>query len=545
MRLTRASTVATLVCALGCEAGAGGLPPRIEAMPDEIAVVGQAQDIWILGSDPEGDALRYTFESALPLQESTTQIATSANGHGLFTITPLVDQIGEQFIDFIVSDGAAEDRYTIRLEIRSAAGSDATPVFRRPVASGAVVDLAETTCVELEIEVDDSDSSEITLAMAEPILEGSELTTATDGRTAHWRWCPEPQQLQATSEHELVLLADDGESIPVEKRFVIVVRNDEGGECGGSQPVLVHDPRDATTVADLELEAQMLGSDSSAAPVLLYATSDPGTPPEYGSMSAAPMQSTGGDTWSVVVPNPVTDEGPGAQALLYYVVSAVGAEGCVVDHPATGVHVMTVTNPGGEGGAPCAPCSGDAQCGGSSDLCLAQPGGSACASVCEEPGDCPAGFACSPEPLVSVQGAAQRQCVPVAGACVDASPCVGDPFEPNDAVAEALAKPPLASGETPGLTLCPGDDDWFFVSLSSRTKVVAELIGSPQTDLDLVLTSDGGVIVAASEGATSEELLTSSCLNPGSYLLRVYSIFETSAASADYTLNLATDPAGC
>jgi len=545
--LTRASTGLFVVATtLACNAASGGKGegPRIATIEDQVAVVGETLELWIVATDPDGDPLRYRFETALAQAETTAAIGTAGGGRGLFTLTPMVEQIGEHYVDFLVDDGTHEDRYPVRIEVRSAVGSDATPVFRRPVGSGAVVQVEDDPCVELDVEVEDQDSAELTLRMADPVLMGSTLEVGGDGHVARWRWCPTPEQLATSTQHELVLVADDGESEPVEKRYVFVVRHDGPGTCFDDVPIIVHQPRDYATAADLEVEVEVTGGSIASPPVLLYTTTAPGPVVDYAQMDAVPLQPEPDGTWHATVPNPAAGQGPGAQAQLHYLVSAAGAGGCTVDHPTEGVHSVTVTAPTGTGAGLCEACSSDAQCGAGSDLCLAQPGGSACGQACLEAGDCPTGFACSPQSLASVDGASGRQCIPLSGGCHDPGTCIADALEPNDGVGQALEAGPLMPGQYSGLTLCPGDDDWHAISLGARASITAELAGDEHPDLDLVLTSAGGVVVSSSETPSSYELLTSPCLMPGDYLVRVYSIFEIEDAS-DYTLTVATNAAGC
>ncbi|MBM4320790.1 MAG: hypothetical protein FJ125_12770, partial [Deltaproteobacteria bacterium] len=108
--------------------------------------------------------------------------------------------------------------------------------------------------------------------------------------------------------------------------------------------------------------------------------------------------------------------------------------------------------------------------------------------LCERDADCLQGFVCHPEQNVCVACIFDEQCPGrqscYAGTCIDArrceddedcvgartcnlqthrcqpGPCAADRFEPNDGMAGA----PLAGeGLFRGLTLCPGDEDWFKV----------------------------------------------------------------------------------
>ena len=264
---------------------------------------------------------------------------------------------------------------------------------------------------------------------------------------------------------------------------------------------------------------------------MLYSLEDPGDPVDFTKMTLVEMGLDDGDmrdgTWSGLIPNPVANEAEGTSADLYYLISASDnddAEGdCdhLSDSPSSGSYKVTVTNEAGAGAGLCESCSFDVQCGDDGDLCVVNPDGNYCGESCDS--DCPSGYVCSPEPVDSVDGASARQCIPNSGACEGSSggDCSPDDHEPNDSSSDASG--PLSSGTTNGLTLCPGNEDWFEITVSDEAKVPATLDGESPPDMDLALTTSGGTLIKSSVGLTSEEELTSpSCLDPGTYKLRVY-----------------------
>jgi hypothetical protein len=114
--------------------------------------------------------------------------------------------------------------------------------------------------------------------------------------------------------------------------------------------------------------------------------------------------------------------------------------------------VIGSTAPGCGGNTPatplpeflCKPCSSDADCGGSANRCLDQPGGGvACGTDCSSV-SCPAGYLCA-----SVAGGG-RNCIPGGGLCPALGPCNGgcaDGWRCDEASNSCL--PPGDAGVTP------------------------------------------------------------------------------------------------
>jgi hypothetical protein len=261
-------------------------------------------------------------------------------------------------------------------------------------------------------------------------------------------------------------------------------------------------------------------------------------------------------TWAADVPNPVVGTTAGTTADLYYVIVAEDNDDDMgdCDHltqaPTTGSYSMTVTNPGGSGGAGiCESCSSDIQCGGANDLCVrvGTANESFCLTDCTGAGDCPTDYDCSTDPVASVDGTARRQCVPKSEDCSNPGGivCTDDGFEDNDTRAQAEANPVLDPG-TQNLTACPAvsgdDEDWFKIDVSSDAEVTVSVDGTTASDLDLSLLDAGGSPLEWSMSSSSSESITA-CLTPGIYYARVFVV--SSPVENDYTLTYSQTSMSC
>ncbi len=537
--------IAAWAAALGSGCGDDGQAPRVADLGEQVAVVGQPLLLRIQASDPDGDALRYEFSSlSLPMLGEAAELLPTPDGQALFSWTPVAGDVGEHVIDFVVSDGTFDTRVPTPIEVRGAAGDGSLPMFVKPVGEGIVHNLADGPCVPaVTIEVTDPDDAMLELRQEAPIIRGAQLSTSPEGLEGRWEWCPDAEQRAAAGIHELILAADDGENPPTRKRFSVWLQR-AGDDCPSLPPTVDH-----TSVGTVELLADpeivvSAGDDVglSATPILFWSTEIV----DEADMETVFMEQVAGNasmgTYRATVPNPAVPQGAGGTATLYYRIAVGDEDSCFARSPAEGLHELRVTNPGGMGAEICAPCSWDAQCGATDDLCL-QFGVdvSACGQACTGAADCGGGLVCSPEPVISVEGVSARQCIPEAGQC-NVEACEDDDREPNDDLQQALEAPPLSEGLQQGLRLCSGDEDWYAVELEQPARLLALLSGPAMPDLDLALTDEEGILEAVSEGSDSEEDLASDCLVPGSYALRVYS---SSDGVADYSLSYVLDPGAC
>ncbi len=543
-----------LATTVGCKRGD---PPILLDVGDQVAVVGEQLVVQLVASDPDGDSLTFNFSAAgVPDLPTTTAITKTPSGQGIFTFTPLASQIGLQAFDFTVSDGRHNDTLTLAIDVRGAVGVGSMPVFRKPLGAGTVLDLDQSDCIEIDIEIADPDSTAVALDQQAPLIEDASLAAGADGLSGSWSWCPSRRQIEGDDRYTLNLVADDGDNPAVVKEFVIVLRKRSGEDCPGKAPAITHTPTDFTSVLDLPIVADIeddlaLGS----TPYVVYATEDPGDPIDFSQTTLVNMDLQAGDmvagTWQGLVPNFLANHPEGTTAPLYYLISATDdddTEGDCdhrTDSPASGTHRVNVTLGGDASAGLCDPCSFDVQCGGQGDLCLPDgSGGGVCGQGCTDDSTCASSYVCSPQAVESIEGQTARQCIPNAGSCGGTGGnCQDDDSEPNNDPNAALGQAALPLGGIGGRVLCEDDEDWYAVQLNDAAQINVALEGDVPPDMDISLTDDGGVLIDSSDGLTSSESITSSCLDAGTYLLRVHSI--DSDPSGTYSLDLAFDTAAC
>jgi hypothetical protein len=201
-------------------AGCGsGNAPDLHGLSDQVAAVGQELVIELDGTDADGDALEYSVRADISLDNHATMTKTPA-GAGLFRWTPTSSDVGVHTLDFTVSDGDNDTTVSISVDVRATSGGQ--PVFRQPLGSGRVVDLGSMPCVTVDIVVEDSDSTDVTIAEEDPRIEGA-MFDQVDGTSASWKWCPTQAQVALTDRWTLSLSADDGDNAKQLKNYVIVL----------------------------------------------------------------------------------------------------------------------------------------------------------------------------------------------------------------------------------------------------------------------------------------------------------------------------------
>jgi hypothetical protein len=299
------SLLATLV------ACGGGAAPVLDSIDDQIVAVGADLTLTLRATDPDGDALSYSFRSDVPDLGERATIATTPAGTGLFRWRPLAADVGTWHFDFVASDGDHDTTVTVTIQVKSAVGDQTTPVFRQPLGSGTTLDLAVRQCLDLDVVVEDQDSPEVALTEEDPLIEGATLEV-TSGLAAVWHWCPSREQIDAEDRYTLTLGADDGDNPKVPKNYLIVLRRPGQTNCPGTAPVVTHTPADESTVVDLTLDATITDDIGLKQPPLLYySTTAPASPPDLAAMAQTTMVLISGTmqngVWAADVPNPVAD----------------------------------------------------------------------------------------------------------------------------------------------------------------------------------------------------------------------------------------------
>ncbi len=563
--LNRLTVVATLMATgVAGACGPGGGAPEIDALQDQTAKVGVEFVLEIRATDPDGDDLGYEFDANVPDIHDRAQMTKRPDGSGLFRWTPQASDVNSGWLfDFTVSDGDNSATVTIQIEVRSEVGQAGAPIFREPLGTGTTLDLNQSSCAEVNIVIEDPDSSSVILAMEEPVVRGSNLQPGSNGMTGTWSWCPSDRQIDDDEDrYMLTMSADDSTNEKTLKHYLVVLRKPPKPDCPGEAPVIAHTPADESTLVGLTITAGI--SDDlglKGEPLFYYSETNPGATPDLGAMTQLTMILLTGDmrngTWGADVPNPVADAGEGATATLYYIIVASDnddTEGSC-DHltqgPSTGAYSMTVTNPGGAGGAGlCEPCTADVQCGGSGDLCIRVGPmlDSFCMSSCSGPSDCSGDYTCSASSVMSVDGTSARQCIPNSGSCDDpgGTVCFDDAFEDNDSRTEADGNPELWPGTYSDLVSCEDgafsdDEDFFWFELFGDAQVDISISGGSVSDLDLQLQGSDGAVIESSVSLTSSESV-SQCLTPGIYYIRVYAY---GAEENPYTLTFTSSSTSC
>ncbi len=543
-------------------------PPVIVSGPSTREVyVGTELTVQVVATDVDSPELTFSFRAPTILDWQTRPnpptIVQSGAQSAYFRFMPTSADVGDHFIDLVVSDGVNEVSGVLTVRVQSSTGSNPYPVFVAPLGSGTTLDLEQETCFSIQIQVEDADSSAIDITLEEPVVEGYTLNAAAGAFTGSFTWCPTQRQIDESDRFSLNLKADDREGHVTFKRYTLLLRRPVETNCPGAEPVVTHAPAAALeSVNDVTVSFTVTDDlGVFAAPIVYYSTTV-SNPDTYYIGDLVPVTATlvsGSRTngqYAASIPNPVVSLTPGASRTVYYVIEAQDDDDTAgkCDHrvvaPASGMYQTTVTHPTGTvtGGGLCTACTADVQCGGVNDACVVLGGGQIrCLVDCQDnPEGCPNGTVCSVDPLIGVTGLTRRQCVPLTGTCVTGT-CVADSREEDDAPSPSL--PAITDGTYPDLTMCMdtatgfSDSDWFRFSLDSTTLTMIEIqFLHAQGDLDMKLRDSANLVLDRSMSVTNNETIVA-CLAPATYYIEVFSWDEN--VSSTYDLVFETIPGGC
>jgi hypothetical protein len=556
-------------------------PPVLQPITDQTAAVGVELVIELRATDADGDTMSFDFDAPGIMDiKSRAQLSTFADGVGRFRWTPQSSDrnVMPYPFDFKVTDGKATTTETVQITVADSPGGTA-PVFRQPLGTGTTLDLSMAMCIDVNILVEDSDSTMVTLADEDPKIDGAMLTQ-TDAFQGTWHWCPSAAQIALQDRWTLHLSADDGTN-KTEKTYLIVLRTAQQMNCPGMPPMITHTPLAAqSTVADLAISADITDDIGVKSALLYWTTTMPTDPPDVTTMTPVTMNRTSGDalsgTWEGTIPNPVAGGMAGDKMTVYYLIEAkdnddaTGTCDHVVDSPMKGTYAVDVTNPGGMmrgTGVNCSPCSADIQCATGYECLQIGTAGTFCAAECTGAGTCDANYSCSSSVLTSKDGTMGHYCRATSMTCPPMMVCVEDSLEDNDAynnipdptsanIMSATTSPCAASTNTvtcTNLVVCPrnggttDDEDWYVVTLPTDSIVSAEMkikdysVGS-HADLDLFLSDAnmGGLDISNGTGTTE---YVSAC-QPASAmksLVNVYT-FDNPVVASKYDLTVKRIP---
>ncbi len=151
-------------------------PPRLARIGEKVAAVGATLTIVLRATDPDGDPLVFDVLGERPKGALLDQAA------GRFTLVPDVAQLGRTLhVTFVVSDGLAFDRETVRIVV-AAEALPHPPQFEPLGDQNAVAGQP----IEFTLEATDPDGDALTFAFAAAPPGGAEL----DGATGHFSWTP-------------------------------------------------------------------------------------------------------------------------------------------------------------------------------------------------------------------------------------------------------------------------------------------------------------------------------------------------------------------
>ncbi len=546
--------IASLLAACG-----GNSPPNLQPIADQNAEVGTELTLEIVAGDTDGDGLTFSV-SAESISDLTTRahpprFVPFGQTSAYFHWTPLAIDVGSHALTISVSDGKNSTSKTFQVTV--SAGS-AVPVFREPLGSGTTLDLSVSSCIELNILVEDPDSPDVDISVEDPVEDGYEFVQ-DDPMAGIFSWCPTAKQIEGSERYTLNLKADDRAGHIGRKKYVIVLRR-ELENCPGTGPVITHTPLgQQSTLLDIPITAQV--SDDLGVPgqpVLYYSGNPPTDPanPDFDQFVQLLMSRTSGDAltgeYTVSVPNPVIAEPAGTVRTIYYFIEATDDddEEGTCDHrttaPADDVFTVEVERPTtGETLAHCEACSADVQC--TSSMCVALSGTTAsCLDECPSPGTgCTDGGSCSVSAWTSVDGSSGLVCLPPNSSCQGV--CVDDSMEDNDFLTDPGVTN-LTAGTYTGLKMCDdgagwSDEDFYALLLTESEEVTVSILFSHSDgDLDLELVDENESSLAYSDGVTDNETVTA-CLQAGLYFVIVYSYDAQVDASYDLVIDM--PPGGC
>jgi len=99
------TAVATAVVASAVACGPAGSAPSLDPLEDQVAVVGRELVVALRASDRDGDALEYSFSSAVPEIASRATVSKRPDGSGVFRWTPRAADVSDGwYFDFTARD---------------------------------------------------------------------------------------------------------------------------------------------------------------------------------------------------------------------------------------------------------------------------------------------------------------------------------------------------------------------------------------------------------------------------------------------------------
>lgn len=588
--LTAIIVVLASVGLMACGQGAGaGDPPVLDKLSDKTALVGQQITLVVKALDPDGDEVNF-FISGRP--ERATFVALDDGQTAVFQWTPEIrdaDVGGREYpLKFIAKDSTGQwDSVEITVTVYPAWA----PTFINP--SGYVLNLAVNKELEFMVEVKDDGASRIDIGM-DDFPEGAYLEQQ-DKKAAYFYWKPTEEQIRDRA-YWYVIFTGEGFAkennqevslYTVEQVVSIVLTNREEGGCQGGPPVVEVSPLGDIHGGDsYTITARITDSDSYVeAASLFWATGAPDSPTGF---KVVPMLSEANSMFTAQIPAAVeaadgtwihyyieawdNDDWAGSQCdnkarypkqtNASFVVYGEGFEDACLDdelEPNLSLDTARWLEPGSW--THLRLCTDDEDWflmsrdiydvavtlttqDSDSDLML-QPGDvlgnptgnpvEAGRTVIVAPGDPQVDVVSfrvwSPMDRVATYGLEIKSIDEI---------CEQDQFEPNN---NSLLATGVHEGEYRGLVICPGEEDWFRITVIEPVYLdVMVEFSNEKGDLDVqLLTGNGLTLIKTEESETDNERLQANLSVPGDYYLRIYGY---QGAMNNYNLKMETGEQG-
>ena len=509
--------------AAGCSGGGG---PEIMPIDDVSVFVNDTVIVDLRVATAAGDETWSFSAPTLP------DIARHANiyqsgGSATFRWIPLASHAGQHQFSFTVTTSKGSDSETINIIVRPIGG---VPRFIQP-SRGGTFNLSENPCVDVDIEVMDEDSTNVTIREGDPRVQGGQMNQ-TDPFRARWHWCPTPAQMDSTLRYTLHLEADDSSNPPVRHVYdIVLLDDDDKPDCPGAAPQITATSAAANpyeTNRDYEVSATINDDQGlKDMPVLHYSTNPPDmSNPDVTRMDAVTFENVAGAEYRAYIPN--LGLADGQERIIYYVVRATDnddAEGTRCDHATQSPVNQFVARPGTDHSVYCDPCSNDGQC--MNGLCVvsaADTGAVAPSSFCGQ--DCDPAAGCTEgvcRSMTSRGGLTATQCVPEGLDCDGGGgeDCTDDAYE--DASDAEASAPSYTVGTSMEGQICPGDLDFYAVTLTADTEYEFYATGwnADTTDLDFVLRSPSGAALGVGADTTDEEFFSACATETGRHIIEI------------------------
>ena len=331
--------------------------PAVDYVPPLTGAVGRELRIILRGSAAD-ERVTWRYESSTVVDLKKRKLAPSitnyAEGQALFRWVPLAMDVGAHRIDFIATAAGLETRTSVPVNVTTGTGSP--PAFRVPTGEGTILDLNRDECIELDVVVEDPDSSGIVIALEPPPVANASLTQVGP-QVARLRFCPSDEQVLAQPIYPLTLSANDKVNPKVLKHYTVVVRPRAAVECKTKPPVIDAKQHGFSfTAGNLHIVGTISDDIGVTSARVLWSLAAPADPnkPDLTAFTSLDMVRKNGDAkmgnYDGTIPNPVVSSPSGTEKTIYYVIVAGDDDppmGCAREtvHPATGAYSFKVKRP--------------------------------------------------------------------------------------------------------------------------------------------------------------------------------------------------------